>query len=123
MLVVSLVALAGASGCSMVMMERLDHPYGPVHVEEPRCTATKGWVLVDLAAAVGSAVGAGAMAVTALDDRAAGYRATLGVSAVASAVVAVAFGGSAWSGNRAAHRCRAARGIKDDNVRRAGGAP
>jgi hypothetical protein len=115
--------LAASAGCSVVMMERVDHPYGPQHLEEPRCTAIKGWVLLDGATAVGAAVSAVLTTRVALDDDAADYSPQLRAAAVVSAVMAVAYGGSAWFGNRSADRCREARRIKDANVRRAGREP
>lgn len=120
---VLLAVLVASTGCSVVMMERVDHAYGPTHLEEPRCTAIKGWVLLDGAAAVGAAVSAVLTTRVALDDNAADYGAQLRVAAVTSAVMALAYGGSAWFGNRSADRCREARRIKDANVRRAGREP
>ena len=121
--VVLLAVVAANAGCSVVMMERVDHPYGPTHLEEPRCTAVKGWVLLDSAVAVGALVSAALTTRVALVEDPVDYGAQLRVAAVGSAIMAVAYGGSAWFGNRSAERCREARRVKDANVRRAGREP
>jgi len=120
-----LVALSASStaGCSFVMMERVPHGYGPQHLEEPRCTAVKGWPLLDSLLAVGGVAGTVQMARSAGAPELESYRGPLVVSAVASALIAGAFVTSAWLGNGWANRCRAARRTKDANVERAGRVP
>ena len=79
--VVLLAVVAANAGCSVVMMERVDHPYGPTHLEEPRCTAVKGWVLLDSAVAVGALVSAALTTRVALDEDPVDYGAQLRVAA------------------------------------------
>lgn len=83
----------------------------------------QSWVLLDGATALGAAVSAVMTTRVALDEDAVDYGAQLCVAAVGSAIMAVAYGGSAWFGNRSAERCREARRVKDANVRRAGREP
>jgi uncharacterized protein (DUF2062 family) len=105
------------------MMERVPHVYGPQHLEEPRCTAVKGWPLMDTLLAVGGVAGTVQMARSAGADELESYRGPLLVGAIVSGLVAGAFGTSAWMGNGWANRCRVARRTKDANVERAGRAP
>lgn len=120
-----LVALSVSSttGCSFAIMERVPHAYGPQHLEEPRCTAVKGWPLMDALLAVGGVAGTVQTARSVGASELESYRGPLVVGAIVSGLIAGAFGTSAWMGNGWANECRAARRTKDANVERAGRVP
>lgn len=120
------------SGCSLVFMETLPANHTPK--QEPRCTASRGWVAWDLvitAANIASGVVAIVTANSALndlneddprdEDDIDSIKRQRTAAVVLSSGLALTYGASAFYGTRQAGKCEDARAARDAYQRSASG--